>query len=146
MGKSTDLTTSPKPLPTAPKNIPIEDLIDLRQRGLSCAQIAKIVGCDKSNVARRLANLDGLNRYKKHRGDVFADLQRRLICSIGDADIKRMAPDRRIWGAAVLYDKERLERGQSTENISVYGAIQEISRGLAEARRKLAELGEDDEN
>ncbi len=88
---------------------------------LTHQDIADITDVNRSTVTRVLQtyNIDKiqLDNYKNHRGDIFAGLQHRLIVSCTDEDIKRAPMGSRILAAAQLYDKERLERGQSTENV-----------------------------
>jgi predicted transcriptional regulator len=110
------------PLPTTPKNIPIETITELRDKGLSCSQIAKIVGCSKVNVSLRLRysgyNKGEIKTYKKNRADIFAWMQDKLLSSITEEDIKKTPVGSRILGVAQLYDKERLENDQSSANIA----------------------------
>ena len=57
----------PTPASTTPKMIPIENLIELHSKGLSSSQIAKIAGCNSSNVRNRLyaSGVVSLGNYKK---------------------------------------------------------------------------------
>lgn len=109
--------------PNAQRIIPITKMIELRRKGLSYSQIGKIVGCDKSNVVRRLAavsaDIEGLDDYKSSRADIFAAGQRKIIKSITNKDIKKASLLQRVTSAGILYDKERLERGESTVNVDV---------------------------
>jgi hypothetical protein len=110
------------PLPTTHKNIPIEKITELRDKGLSFSQIAKIVGCSKVNVSLRLkyAGYDQgeIKIYKKNRANIFAWMQDKLLSSITEDDIKKTPVGSRILGVAQLYDKERLETDQSSANIA----------------------------
>lgn len=105
---------------TTNKGIPLQTMLEYRSKGLSYGDIAKLVGCDKSNVHRRLApyrdELENLPEFKAHRADYFALQQARLLNSITEDDIKSMSAGSRITGAAILYDKERLERGLTSGN------------------------------
>lgn len=130
--------TKENQLPQLPKSrinaIPIATLFEWRKKGLTYSQIGKQVGCSKSNVIQRL-HYHGLadnsiRHFIDNRGDVFAWIQSRLLFSLTDADIKKMQARDRIVSAGILYDKERLERGQSTGNISVIiGHIEMLQRG-----------------
>jgi len=106
---------------TQPKYIPIELIIDLRKKHLSASQIAKIVGCSKPNIVQRLhracLSLDLTDRYRKNRAEVLGNLQRRISQSITDADLTKAGLRDKVISMGVLYDKERLETGQSTQNI-----------------------------
>lgn len=90
---------------------------------LSMREIGKMVDCSHVNVIKVLERY-GINKnetedYKAHRGDIQAGIQDRILKSITDADIKAMPVGQRLMGYGILYDKERLERGQSTDNQSV---------------------------
>jgi predicted DNA-binding protein YlxM (UPF0122 family) len=105
------------------KPVSIERLLEYRKRGLSYAEIGKMAGVSKQAVHQRLAPyrdaIENLPAFKEHRADLFAVQQSRLLNSLTDADIKRMAPASRVVSAGILYDKERLESGKSTTNQAI---------------------------
>ena len=119
--------------------VPIERLLKLHADKLSYRAIAQEVGGDVANVYRRIkhheASQEGTELYKLHRGDIFAALQERLISSLSDDEIQKMAPRDRILGVGILYDKERLERGQSTSNVDIHANIRKIADIDAEISR-----------
>jgi hypothetical protein len=126
------------------KNIPIETIIEYRNRGLSYTEIAKLTGCSRQNVQQRLETVEyskeDIENFKKHRGDVFAFLQSKLLNSIDSDAIKEMQPYQRIVGASILYDKERLELGKSTGNINlleVTATIEDLQRQAEVLRKSL---------
>lgn len=126
------------------KNIKIETLIEYKSKGLSYGEIATLTGCSRQNIQQRLAaaeyNKEDLENFKKHRGDVFAHFQSLLINSLTPEVIKGMNPYQRIIGLSVLFDKERLQRGQSTENISIaeiQGSIDDLQAQAAKLRESL---------
>ena len=47
----------------------------------------------------------------------------KIDLNLTEADIKKMSPAQRITAAAILYDKARLERGESTQNVSLFSRI-----------------------
>lgn len=114
----------PTPAATTPKMIPLENLIELHSKGLSSSQIAKIAGCNSSNVRNRLyaSGVVSLGRYKKNRAEVFAATQSRILNNLTDDDIKKGSMLQKATAVGILYDKERLERGQSTENVQSFHA------------------------
>ena len=101
----------------AQKNILIEDIIALKQKGLTSKQIGVLLNCSKTNINNRLkayeGHIEGIENYKAHRADVFAIHQRRILGTLSDKDINKMSAAAKITGAAILYDKERIERGHS---------------------------------
>jgi hypothetical protein len=90
---------------------------------LSTREIGKLAESDHSTVVRTLQRYHieraEVEDYKHHRADILAGLQHRLLASCTDADIQKSPMGSRILAAAQLYDKERLERGQSTDNVNV---------------------------
>ena len=103
--------------------IPIESIIEYRKKGLSYSEIAAIVGCSKQNVHTRLQTisynpLDNDN-FIKNRAEVFAFIQSRFLNSLDEQAIQDMSPYQRIIAMGILFDKERLERGESSSNVSI---------------------------
>ena len=104
--------------------IPIAKLLALRKKKLSYEQIGKIVGCSKVNVWERLQpyidEIESLDSYKDNRADLLAIVQHRLVNTLNPTTIEKMSPRDRVLAYGILYDKERLERGQSTQNIETH--------------------------
>jgi len=109
----------PKPAPQTNKHIPIETILDLRRKKLSCSQIACIVGCCKQNIQQRLkdSGLEHLETHKKYRADILALKSREILESIDTADIKKAGLRDRVIAYGTLYDKERLELDKATSII-----------------------------
>ena len=93
---------------------------------LNSYQVAKLCDTDHSHVIKTLQRyeIDKQNviHYKNNRADILADLQHKLLSSITIDEIKKAPLGTRILGMAQLYDKERLERGMSSENIQLIHA------------------------
>ena len=89
--------------------------------------IAKAADCNHALVSRVLSRYnieqDQVDGYKRNRADVLAGIQHRLIKSLTEEDIKKAPLGSRVLAAAQLYDKERLERNQSTANIATAHGI-----------------------
>jgi len=100
------------------KDIPIELIIDLRKKQLSTGQIAKLVGCSRPNIVQRLqkaaVDIELTYKFRKHRGEILANLQRRIIQSITPADLEKAGLRDKVISSGILFDKERLEEGKST--------------------------------
>ena len=121
------------------KYIPIQELLDLHSKSLSHSQIAKIVKCSPANITQRLqaSGITSLEKYKKNRANVLALIQSKIINSISDAEIKKANLQQKMWAFGVLYDKERLETGRSTQNISSISLHQSIDSKLQEIEAML---------
>lgn len=122
------------------RKLPISTLFEYRKKGLNYVEIGKLCGVTKQAIHSRfqaygLAN-HSLGHYITNRADIFAWMQSRFLFSLSDADIKRMTPARRVWCMGVLYDKERLERGMSTENLSISSIAVHLQSTLAEHRER----------
>jgi hypothetical protein len=94
-------------------------------------EIAESVNTSPQHVHQTLQRygLDAntVDSFKKHRADIFAGLQHRLLDSIEADDIKKAPMGSRVLAAAQLFDKERLERDLSTDNVfQVTDIIQRI--------------------
>ena len=105
------------------KGIPLYDIIDcINNKGLSITDTAKLLNTTKSNVSVRLSKAgfkpNYLQLYKDHRADILSSYQQLILNSITPEDLKKAGLSQKMMAFGVLYDKERLERGQSTENIA----------------------------
>lgn len=102
--------------------IPLETIIALRKRNLTYTQIAKTLGCSKMNIQERLKKIhneiERVDDFKKHKADILAIHQNRLISSITPEVIEKAGLKDRAIAFGVMYDKERLERGKSTQNVA----------------------------
>ena len=108
---------------TQQKNIPISVIIDLLEtKGLNQAQAAKVVGCHKSNISKRLKDLDYtpgyLKSFKDNRADILAALQAQIVKHVTPAKLEKATAYQLTGMMSLLHNQERLERGQSTENIA----------------------------
>lgn len=90
---------------------------------LTTREIAAIAETDHSYVVQVLQRYNieqkRVTDYKSNRADIFAGIQDRILSSITDEDIQKTPLGSRTLAVAQLYDKERLERGQSTGNLAV---------------------------
>ncbi len=134
-------TTTPTAYRRRHKKVGDEELLELAALNLTHREIAEKLGIRRETVTRRLTNLggEGLPKWRKNRADILAAKQRMLLDAIDESTVKKMAPRDRIWCFAVLYDKERLERGQSTQNIDTHTVIRDSREMLKIARQVLEE-------
>lgn len=114
---------------TAPKNIPIESILELRNKGLSLSQVGKVLGCSSVNVSNRLKQyqptFERLEHFKKNTSDIFTLKLSEVINALTLDEIKKASPQVKGMLIGILYDKLRLEKGLSTQNISVFSRIVE---------------------
>ena len=118
-----------------------EKALTLAKAGMSDADIAKHQGVQRTTVWRflqqRQEELTALNIYKEHRADYLTalhgeavSLQKRIIATFDDAVLLALKPSEKTGllmalnaTAGTVFDKERLERGESTSNVAIIGKI-----------------------
>jgi hypothetical protein len=111
-------------------------VLDLHARGFSAPEIAQQQGVAHSTVWRFLERMKpeigAVESFKTHRADVLAriqakslDAQERIIDTLDDGLLAALTPSQKSSMLIALnaqsgtaFDKERLERGHSTANIS----------------------------
>ncbi len=125
----------------SPKYIPIESLIEYANKGLSYPEIGKLVGCSPENVCQRFKAIDytpeRLKDFKKNRADILAHLQSKLINNISEDDVQKAPLGTKVLAMCQLYDKERLERGQSTEIVDVQSISMDINELIDQCKQAL---------
>ncbi len=124
----------------SPYKLDVKKVQSLRRRGLSSREIAKHQGVAPSTVWRYLYRSGpdqvALEHFKANRADIFAEMQGKTLGvktriieliekDIEDGVLNALNPQAKAQYLNVLnnvqgtiYDKERLERGESTANIS----------------------------
>lgn len=117
----------------------IEQALDLRiNNGLSYNRIAAIQGVTPPAVLNKIKHLlpaAETDIYKTQRADIFSHAQLRILSSITASDLKKAPLQAKVVSAGILYDKERLERGLSTERIDHVVLSAKLSDLQAEEER-----------
>ncbi len=124
------------------RKIDREKVLELRGQGLAVTDIATHQGVAPSTIWRFLDRTkpqqEALERFKTGRADIFAEVQakslhvqNRILDSLqADGVVEALTPHQKggllhsvntVFGT--VYDKERLERGQSTSNLAVMSRI-----------------------
>lgn len=110
------------------KNIPLADIIEYVNKGLGPTEIGRLLGCDKSNITKRLQyhgySKEGVERFKTHKADLLAHVQSKILDAINPSDIKRASLKDKTVAMGILMDKEHQLRnpGQSG-HVSIYLSI-----------------------
>lgn len=124
--------------------IPIETIIAYRKQGLSYSEIAKLVGCCKQNIHSRLRTIgycqSNLINFKKNKSDVLEFLQSKLLNSVDSDSIQKSSLLQRTTAFGILYDKQRLEDGKSTDNVNIVDIKLSINQIQDRAAHILKEL------
>ena len=113
---------------------------------LSYKEVGKILGVTPQAVHNRIKHLlptPDTKYYQDHRADILSHIQLQLLGEL-DADRLKKAPaGSLVLAACQLYDKERLERGQSTANADMRvlsTTLQELEAQERELKRSLGDL------
>ena len=111
---------------------PLAKIIELRNKKLTYTEIGQIVGCSKQRIHQRLkpflSSIDSLDSIKANRADTLTVLTNGMVeayLNLTEDEQKELIKRRGMVDYGILYDKERLERGESTHNIaSIHTDIQ----------------------
>lgn len=102
-------------------------IVELHDNNHTTHTIAKMFDCSHQAVSgaikRHAGRLQRVENFKKNRADLFAEKQHELLSGLDRAAVKKMAPAAAVVALGILFDKERLERGQSTEIIDTKSLI-----------------------
>ena len=130
------------------RKVNVAAALDLQlNHGLSYAQMAPILGVTPSAIHRRLKHLlpdESTKYYQDHRADIFSHVQLKLLSQIDAQRLKKVNIRDAVISTGILYDKERLERGQSTANADMRvlsTTLQELEEQERELKRSLGDLG-----
>ena len=106
--------------------------LKLRNKELTTREIGKLTGTSHENVIQTLQrykiDTKQLTGFKKTRADIMAGIQDNILSTINDDIINKSSLKDRIISASILYDKERLETGKSTQNIAMSKVVELIDK------------------
>lgn len=113
----------------------LERVAELRiKNGLSHREIGKMLGVDSSTVCRALKRLglesddiDHTKCFKTYRADILASRQLQILENLTDEKLAKASARDLAIVFGTLYDKERLERGESTQNTSIFQHVIEAA-------------------
>lgn len=127
--------------------IPLAKIIELRNKKLSYSEIGKILGCSKQNIDKRLqpfkTSIDNLQAIKDHRADNLAVVSSVILNKLTTDDIKKASLQQKVTAYGILYDKERIERGQVSNIIGHVDFTAKLSDLDQQEALLMAELGID---
>lgn len=128
------------------------------EAGLSKSDIARSLQVHPSNVGRYLdrvlPQIKDVRRYTEARADLLdhqqalaANVATRVLEQLGEDDLSQLSPSQKAamlpaltMQQGTMYDKSRLERGQSTANVSLRSVAEQAARRMAEIEAELAAL------
>lgn len=108
-------------------SLSLEEMVDLKGKGLSLAQIGKMAGISKQAVSQRLktSGLDPteIGQFTKDRSLILKGKQRLVLSAITPEKVKTMSVRDAAVAAGILIDKQRLIDGESTANVAHFTKI-----------------------
>ena len=103
---------------------------------MSRRELSRQLGVSRNTVDKALAiyvnNKGDIELFRKRRADIFAEKQQLILSSLNEKKIEAMNPRDAFVGMGILYDKERLELGESTSNVSGIVKILKIADQVAD--------------
>jgi hypothetical protein len=124
------------------KGIDPMEVADLKAKGYSVTQISKYLNISRQNVWYHLKKVGKIyptagKFFCNKKADVFEGLQEKIVNSIDNSKLKAMSAGTGITGLAILEDKIRLIRGQSTVNHGVSGQVLHLIGSPADFKQVL---------
>jgi hypothetical protein len=116
------------------KKIPIQECYELRKKGVPTTVLADRYGCDKSAISHAMKPFTvekcEIETFKEQRSNILAGKQRELLNALNAEVIEKMAGRDLAVAMGILFDKERLNDGLSTQNHAVImaSAVMEAER------------------
>lgn len=127
----------------AHKDIPIENIIHYRNKGLKNVEIAHLLDCDPSNISRRLTEVDALisrgKHYRDNKADISSIRQAKYNSSImrrSEKELDQHSVVQLETAMAIAHDKEDKERDKHETG----NDINDMALSLEEIERKLLAL------
>lgn len=128
--------------------VDVSKALDLRvNHNLSYQDIGNLQGVSKQAIHSAIKHLlpdNDTKLYQDNRADILSHIQVKLLRELDSERLKKASAFQLVGAAGLLYDKERIERGQTTENIGIItGTIKEIQ---AFRQRRAEELSTGSDN
>ena len=112
------------------RTFPTAKIIELRNKNLSLSEIAKMAGVSRQAIHQRLRPyshaISNLDAIKNQRADLLSLITNNMLevyLSLTPGEQKDMILRRGLLDFGILYDKLRLETGQSTSNVAYMDLI-----------------------
>ena len=97
---------------------------ELVSGGLTLREVGKIMDCSKVSIHKAVKGLlmpkEALDEFNNSKADIIASKEAQILLNLTTEDIQKASAYQKAGMFALLYDKERLERGQSTSNVAYY--------------------------
>lgn len=112
--------------------VPKEGVLILKAKGFSLKEIADFYGVSYQAIQQHIAKdpdsdlkITRHKKYHEHKAEIFRYYQHLILSYITEDKLKKANIDQLTRAFGIMYDKERLETGKSTQNIAGLTAIVE---------------------
>lgn len=126
--------------------LPLAVIVAELKAGKTARQIAQTYGLAPASVGQRInkagISLVGIRAYKAHRADLALAKQSQILEAMSPDKIEKASLRDQATTINILHNMERLDRGQSTENVAYHSIASELTDIEAEIAR-LEGKGED---
>ena len=96
-------------------------------QGKGVTEIATLMQCDKAYISRMLSpmrhHIDGYLAFKNDPAALWEYQEYRVLSAVNESDINKARLAEKATFSGIARDKVRLQRGQSTSNISAITSI-----------------------
>ena len=117
-----------------------ERLIELRKKGNSEADIARVVGCTQQNVSKRLKklDLDGLQAFHDNKATILELKQRDIIAAAFTPEkLETVTPYQAVGMLGILQDKVQVLNGNATSIVDV----RVLTASIADITKRMIDQG-----
>ena len=123
----------------------IGELIAYMQNGLSAAEVARMYGVNNQAIYLKLKrhgiDIKGLKCWKERKADVLSHLQMQIAEAIDNKKIQNTSLRDLATSFNIMHNAERLERGQSTQNVGLSAMLQSLQELEAAEAKLKAQIG-----
>lgn len=139
----TDMETQPSTKSRRKKHVqPTKDIeikvAELGKTDLTQKEIGEIVGLERSTVSKMLQRFNiervDVDTFKNEKADAMAVIQREILKSVTPEEVKKAPIQTKMLTFGILYDKERLERGQANQITSIQSVSVDVQATIDELK------------
>ena len=119
-------------------------VLNMHLRGLTGPEIGAKLGCSKQRIDQVLKPFrdiakppEVIDAYEKNKAQLLSSAEMEFLESSLDRLRQNKDPlPARVMGFGVVFDKNRLTRGESTQNVSIHSAIEHIQAEVTDLKAK----------
>jgi hypothetical protein len=114
------------------QKVDVKRAVDLKvNHNLSYRQIAQLEGVTAQAVHQQIGHLlptEAVQYYQRKKTDILDTAALKVLSQIDDRRLKKLSGRDAAVSFGILYDKSRLEQGQSTGNLAILGSVEVLTR------------------